>query len=337
MTRHATEQERTLDLDFAPLVLEDETVRLALLPDVGAKIISIRDTRSGREWVWRNPARSLRSPTYDSAFEDWDISGFDECLPGIAPEPYPLGPWRGHDIPDHGELWTLHWQHERQGNAAVRLRTHGVRFPYELEKEIRLIGDGRVTFTYTLRNHCEHPFPYIWCAHPLFQVTQSTRVLLPANSVIVDFSRNGVLGSFLDRHPWPITVLKDGARRDLSQLNPTAGDAYKLFAPQLSAGWAALHDAATGDFVGFSFSLDALPHCGVWINQRGWPFTGDGCFNAALEPCNGYPDSLAVAVRRGTYGIAPALGEVGWQLTLVVGRMDQFASIDPKGNPVPQA
>lgn len=315
-----------------PVVIEDECVRLALLPTLGAKIISVQDKKTGREWLWRHRNRPFRQPIYGSKFENWDISGFDECLPGIAAEPYPTFPWQGITIPDHGELWTIRWHHVHGEGSTLTLRAHGVHFPYELHKEIRLLGQGRVGFSYTLKNHSEHPFPYIWAAHPLFQVTQSTRILLPADRVTVDSALGSQLKPTTD-YAWPLADIMDGTRRDLSHLNPSLGEAYKLYATHPSAGWAALHDSVTGEFIAFGFSLADLPYCGVWINQRGWPVAGEPCFNVALEPCSGCPDSLADAVGHGTHQILAGFGTAAWRLVMVIGQLARLDSVNPDGIP----
>ena len=37
------------------IVLSNEDVELAVVPELGAKIISLKDLRTGREWMWHPP------------------------------------------------------------------------------------------------------------------------------------------------------------------------------------------------------------------------------------------------------------------------------------------
>jgi hypothetical protein len=119
---------------------------------------------------------------------------------------------------------------------------------------------------------------------------------------------------------------------DLSRITPGAGYGDKLYttAP-LDEGWAALHDEQTGAYVGFAFDPGEVPHLGVWINQDGWPESGATCFNVALEPCTGWPDSLTEAVRRGTMRVLPPHGSHTWTVVLAAGHASSAAELNPAG------
>src|ERR1039458_10375594 len=86
---------------FAVHVLGNDGVELAMVPELGAKIISLKNLRTGREWLW-HPHDSLRlfknQPLDDFAASP--LVGMDECLPTILP-----CSWRGRQLPDHGEVW----------------------------------------------------------------------------------------------------------------------------------------------------------------------------------------------------------------------------------------
>ncbi|HUE75220.1 MAG TPA: DUF5107 domain-containing protein, partial [Chloroflexota bacterium] len=125
--------------DLPALALESDAIRLVVLPTVSGKMISLVDHSTGREWLWRSPTRRLQPPRYASNFADWDISGFDECFPGIEEGPYPEFPWAGVEVPDHGEWWTLPWN-SRVDDGEIVLSLHGVRFPYQVEKRISFVA-----------------------------------------------------------------------------------------------------------------------------------------------------------------------------------------------------
>ena len=90
--------------NLAGLVFENDALKMTILPELGAKVISLVLKASAHEYLWRQPGRTLRLPSYDSTFTDYDISGWDECFPTIYPVLYPADPWKGIKVPDHGEV-----------------------------------------------------------------------------------------------------------------------------------------------------------------------------------------------------------------------------------------
>lgn len=301
------------------LAVEGEAVRLVVLPEVGAKIVSLVDRHTSHEYVWRNPSARIVHPEYGGSFERYDISGWDECFPGIGQCYYPEEPWQGVVVPDHGELWTLPWHAELQPDG-LRLWTHGVRFPYIFEKRIALTGDGFATF-YRVHNAAPFPFKCFWSTHPLFAATPQTRILLPDGvRVRVEVSLSGRLGPLLSEHSWPHTVDRHGRQVDLSVMGPEGqGEADKLYTTPLREGWAALHDGASDQWLAFTFDPAQVPLVGFWGNRSGWP-AARPCFNLALEPCSGCPDRIDIAIPRGEYQTVPPKGELAWRLDVHLGR-----------------
>ncbi len=304
-------------------------LEVALLPEVGGKIISLRSA-AGREWLWQTKRRPYRRLTYGAPFEEQDVSGFDECFPGIAEGPYPESPWQGTTIPDHGELWTLPWATSLEGDTLV-LRVHGIRFPYQLEKRLTLeTAMATLRIDYRLTNLAPFPLRYLWSAHPLFAVRSGMRVLLPPGVVVrVDWSKHERLGPFGSEHPWPQGRLADGTDIALDRLPAAGADtADKVYTNRLSdaaeSGWCALHDPASDDYLALRFDPRRVPYIGVWLNMAGWPLQprdGEGpCYNAALEPCTGFPDRLDRAVARGEAATLAANATNRWTLRLEVGR-----------------
>lgn len=55
---------------------------------------------------------------------------------GIYESFYEDYPWKGHRMPDHGEVWSLDWKVEI-GESEVTLWVYGVRLSYLLKKTIR--------------------------------------------------------------------------------------------------------------------------------------------------------------------------------------------------------
>ena len=133
---------------FEVFVLSNHAVELAVVPELGARIISLKDLRTGREWLW-HPAcgrRLFRNDAGDS-FETSPLVGLDECVPTIAP-----CSWLGRDLPDHGEVWAAAWTLDLEAwergvlRTSVSLEISPLDFERTIElqeNEIRVTLDSR--------------------------------------------------------------------------------------------------------------------------------------------------------------------------------------------------
>jgi hypothetical protein len=308
---------RSCRVDFVDAVAVSRgDLRLLVAPELGGKICSIQ--WRGREVLTRS---ELRPAYYEAPFADFDASGFDECLPSIGPCELSVAPWTGSAVPDHGEVWSIPWSHEVDSDQLL-LRTHGIRFPYSFEKAITLVDEDHISLRYRLINHAPFPFPFIWSAHPLLAIRPGSRILLPDGiRVLVDWSRDKRLGEPLTEHDWPETRDRDGQLVDLSLiLDRKAGTVEKLYTNRLNEGWCALHDAADGFYVAMLFDPDEIPFVGLSINFGGWPVEGPGYYNLGLEPCNGFPDRLDLALERGSCPVVPPTGQLSWRFDVHLGR-----------------
>jgi hypothetical protein len=295
------------------LHLSNATISLQILPAIGGKIISLRLIETGREFLL-SPRRPYALPSYGGAFTDFDFSGWDECFPAIAAGPYPDDPWRDILIPDHGEVWTLPWSW-RYRAGVLYMATRGVRFPYRLERWLDLRAPDRLRVRYRACNLSPLPFRCLWSPHPMLAPTPSWRILLPPEITLrVDSSLGDRLGPYLNEITWPVW---SGQERRLDIVGPAGqGYAYKVFAIGLTHGWAGVHDTATDEAILFTFSPATIPYVGIAV-ATGSP-KPDQIFGyyAIVEPCSGWPDSLATAVASGASMTLPPLGCKTWEFQL---------------------
>jgi hypothetical protein len=151
------------------------------------------------------------------------------------------------------------------------------------------------------------------------------RICLPEGvKVLVDWSKDGRLGELLNEHAWPNTLDRQGTPVDLSLvLSDEARLVDKLYTSRLPQGWCALYEPTSGQYTAFLFSPLEIPYTGLSINMGGWPMdeAGEqpGYYNLGLEPCNGYPDRLDIAIERGDCPTLAAGGSAEWNLQLRVG------------------
>ena len=269
--------------------LRTEQVELTVLPGLGAKLVNLRNRRSGREWLWTPPQGAHFRALPDGApFTDSSLVGADECLPTIAP-----CTWRGVELPDHGEVWSVAWDLDRLAFARGRIvtRTRLQRTPFWVERTIEL-ADNVVSMEYALRNLETTPHEFMWAFHPLLTPAAGDRLLLPPDCrwVRCEEAINCPLGRRGDLLRWPLPredIVLD--RLDLGRTDA----AVKLFTEPLTTGFVAVHNDLTGDELRFEFDTRPVDTVGIWINQGGW----NGYRHLAVEPGIGAPDPLDVAVQ----------------------------------------
>lgn len=270
--------------------LTNGNVEIRVLPGLGAKIFSLVNKQTGREWMWSPPGGpKLRVPVAGSSFSDGSLTGADECIPTIAP-----CVWRGLTLPDHGEAWSISWNLNVQALNDNRIVTwvNLPISPLRIERCVTLTG-CTVKIDYQLENLSDDPFEFLWAFHPLLRIMTGDRIELPpmCQEVQRAFSLGCPwdMGKPLLKWPNPPAQL----RLDLLELGEQDA-AIKLFTPPFSTKTATIHNANTGDLLSFNLETHELNTFGIWINRGGW----HGYHHAALEPTNGAPDGLDVAVNK---------------------------------------
>jgi galactose mutarotase-like enzyme len=277
--------------------LRGGAARVAVIPELGGKISVLE--MAGRQWLWSNPAMPHRPPIEGLPYaENSDSGGFDECFPTIAPCQLPsaIRGFGGAALPDHGELWSQRTGFELVADGEPRAMTtwRGQRLPYEMTRSIRVTGEGSVVMDYRVINTGSDPFPYLWSAQPLMQLTSRTRIILPEGiRGRIAFAQGIDLGGGTREQRWPHFRLGD---RIVDMSRPDAVPkkyACKIFFEMPTAPIA----IEEGD-VRLEIEASQVPSLGLWINRGGWsPNKRVAAYrNLALEPCIGAPDSLSDAL-----------------------------------------
>lgn len=301
------------------IALRGDELEVVVVPAVGMKLTNLRRVR-GREWLWRNEQIPLGAPRADASFVDTgDSGGWDECFPTIAPSPVPGAPPDSPPLPDHGELWSATWSssvYEHAGGITLAASTAGRLLPYEFHRELTL--DPRepvLRLRYRVRNTGTAAFPWIWSAHPLFNVQPGTTLELPTLRQARLDAVHGLSGPAAgDVVSWPSAF--GGA--DGRFVVPGDGAwAVKLFGDVGLSGTAVLTDPRRGERLELVVRPEEVPQVGLWINNRGWAPAGrTPYFNLAVEPAIGAPDSLEQAVHWGTAPTLEPREERSWGLTV---------------------
>jgi hypothetical protein len=322
----------TIYRGFSAFEIGNEYLHLLIVPELGAKIAQILHVPSMKQWLWENPYLSYRIPEYGASYvKEFDLGGVDECFPTIGPDYYPMAPWTGIPVPDHGELWSQSWEVAEQqitpDAASLRMVCHGVRFPYRFERMLTVNRDeAMIHLDYQVTNLTPFAFPFLWSIHPLLRIESGMQLMLPKEvaQVRVDFSPGGWFGQMGNLQPWPQMRTADGGIIDLSILpSSDLKQAVKFFTLPLHGDGTVetgLMDARGERSFRFRFSPSDITHIGVWMNCAGWtPLDQPAYYNLALEPCLGGSDSLGVAVNHWSeYPTLSGHSTYSWSLAILL-------------------
>jgi len=284
---------------FPAIALRSDELEVVAIPAIGMKLSHLRRLR-GREWLWRSDQIPLALPQPGASYiETADSGGWDECFPTVGPSPIPGAPAGTPPLPDHGELWSAPWTssvYEHAEGTTLVSATQGTRLPYEFHREVTLDRSAPVIrMRYRVRHTGDAPFPWIWSAHPLFNVQPGTTLELPGVHQVKldavhgreDLSRDDVVS-------WPGAI---GGAPERFSFPEDGGWAVKLFGDLGREGRMVLTDPREGERLELAVDPAEVPQVGVWINCAGWAPEGRRpYYNLALEPCIGAPDRLEDAV-----------------------------------------
>lgn len=306
---------------FEAIRIQTGAIALTIIPELGGKVSSLCDLRTGREWLWRHPRYPYKRVPHGSSYVNKaDTGGWDECFPSVSACPYPSDPWQGAAIQDHGELWSQSPEFEIDEQAetvALSTRWQGVALPYTFNRTITLDANSSVIHSeYQVQNHADQPLNFVWCIHPLLAIEPGMQLRLPASA------RFHVAGAFPDdlvtshenlQYPFAASGL------NLPLLPETdSGRAIKIWSDPLAEddGWAALR-ASDGEFK-IRWDVNLLPQVAAWMNFGAWAADGGTAYyNLGLEPCIGAQDSLNDAVNiYNLFASLPPHGERSWWLDI---------------------
>lgn len=277
--------------NFVVYVLSSREAEVAVVPELGAKIISLKNRRTRREWMWHpeHGANLFRNRPGDD-FSKSPLVGMDECLPTIE-----SCVWRGRRLPDHGEVWSASWSLDSEAwkNGILKTSINLGISPFHFERTLEL-EENELRFSYKLTNRGATPEYFIWAMHPLLRLEPEDHLMLPAST-----------RTLMDGAGW-IDAL-DSAVPD--------GNSAKVFAGPLIVGFVAIQNRRTRDRLELEWAPAENNALGLWLTRGGW----HGHHHFAIEPANAGADALTAAVAREWCGTIDGNATASWQVRLRVG------------------
>lgn len=295
-----------------PVTIENDHIAMKVYPHLGGKVGSIIDKADRHELLFNFPAEIPTESYYDIPYDDSWYAGWDECFPGIAPGRYPLRPYEGIGVPDHGELWGL-------PTVAVPTKDgittvwHGLRFGYRLTRKLYVDGPS-VVAEYILINLSPFEFRFVWAQHALLSMVSPVQLDIAAGSAF-RLSHDHAGNEFNQPFSWPKTADGD----DLSQpaaLPPKRG--WKVYSSDPITSAAAVVYPNRGRKLSIEYSSDEsgpTGYWGLWINTGGW----ESHKHVAIEATTGRYDHVDKAIKDASAGRVGPGGRVDWRTTWTVG------------------
>lgn len=266
------------------VMLENQSLRLIILPEVGAKIWQITYKPLDADLLWNNPRIYPARLPSNSRYDDVWSGGWDELFPNDETSSI-----EGESYPDHGELWTGEWTAEpwsRSDQVGVHLRYTTPISSIEVEKSIILPADqSRVEFSHRFTNRGRTAFPFLWKLHPAMAVTANHRIDFPPMQVELEGAFPGTLAGAQAISSWPLINTPAGEVDLRCVPSEEARQLYFFYGTQMKGNWCALTNTATRLACGLKFDASIFPCCWLFASYGGWRN-----YNVAvLEPCTGYP------------------------------------------------
>ena len=286
MTESLVSHGRLGELDT--VVLENEALRVVVIPELGGRIWELEDHARRRQWIWHRfdglPAAAAAGAAYDDVW----AGGWEELFPNDAP-----GLFEGRELPDHGEWWSTRWTaHEITGDRlclSANLRVVRAR----CTKEIRLAGATLVVL-YRIESLEPEPFHFLFKQHLPLALTPQCRLMLPGGRAEPVDPGFGTLVGAGGAFDWPHV---SGAARRVDMSRVTAVESRErefLYVRDLPEPWCGVDDPGSGATLRMRFDPGSLPYVWLFLTYGGWR----DCHTAVLEPCTNLPKDLSEAVRR---------------------------------------
>jgi hypothetical protein len=278
--------------------LENDRLRVTVLPDKGADIYAVVDVESGVDalfkapWGLQPPGSLPREGSDGVEFLANYEGGWQELLPNAND----ACTHDGSDIPFHGEIATLPWTWEivqaDDDAATVRFSTRCRITPFAIERLMRLDkGNPDLVLEETVRNDSDRPAHLVWGHHcvigaPLLE--RGCRLDLPATTIV---TRPEVWEETARLTPgqserWPHARLRAGGTIDLRDVpGEEAGSHDDLYIGGFETGTASVTNPRLG--LGFRLSWDTsvYPWVVLWQAYGGaheLPLTGS--YALGVEP-----------------------------------------------------
>jgi galactose mutarotase-like enzyme len=163
--------------------LENDMLRLAVLPEKGADIPLLYHRPSGVQFLMQTPS-GLRSPSSDPPadfLENYE-GGWQELFPN-ANEACVV---KEKSLPFHGEVALLPWDYQVTGEHELRLSVACRQTPFRLERRMQLV-ENVLKLESSVTNQGAEEWPFVWGHHLVLGgnfLEDGCRLQMPASAIV---------------------------------------------------------------------------------------------------------------------------------------------------------
>lgn len=270
------------------MVIENNVLRIEIQPKLGGKITSFYHKEKYFEISAQTNKTIEELPDVSGGFGPYAF-GMDDAFPNIDAEQID---WKGKILayPDHGAVWSAAFEVTEQSQEHISMRWQSPDMGYCYEKTLRL-EDQTLTIFYHITNESDSELPCFWTWHGLMRYEPDMEVILPDGTT---HCRNVLSGPELGDAGivYPINGHYDFTRVPKAESRTMS----KFYVEHpLKEGRCGLHYPSWNVTCTMEYDVQILPYLGFWITAGG--FQGD--YNCALEPTNGFYDSISTARKNG--------------------------------------
>lgn len=273
--------------------IENSFLTVVIIPEIGGKIASIYRKDKNFELLFQNKEEVYKTPEIYAPFEQYDAAGFDDAFPTID-KCSVIAEGKKIEYPDHGEIWSAKFDY-KINDETVMLKYDSRILDYSYKKNIHLQHD-RVIVQYSIENSGKVKFPCIWAMHCLINCEKDMQLLFPEGTdKVINVHESRYLGEISSVHSYPMTMGVNGSPMHLDKiLDSSADNEEKYYAfGEIKEGKCGAYYPSKNVTYNVYFEKEKLPYVGFWVTEGG--FRGD--FNCAMEPTNGFYDSIDIASR----------------------------------------
>lgn len=232
---------------FASLVLENEWLRVAVVPALGGRVAELTYKPTGHNELYRNPV--LKPTHWGPPEQGWWLAagGMEWCFP----------------VPEHGYFWAEVWQAEAReaGDAISVVLRSPENSPLAVEITVRLTPEeAALRLGFRIRNGTDQPLALAFWANAMLapgpgdHPSEDLRFLVPAEEVKVHSTGDARLPGAKQVVSWPVW---NGISLDL--LGAWEGW-FGFFAhPRAQEGFAGVYDPAVDEGVVRIFPAQTVP------------------------------------------------------------------------------
>lgn len=278
------------------MILENDSLKIELHPGMGGKISSFYHKGKNFELAAQSRKELCGLPSAEGGFGPYAF-GMDDAFPNIDAERIE---WKGRTIlyPDHGEIWKAAFEVTKQSADSVCLHWKSPDLEYSYRKTLKL-SRNVLHINYQITNESGDELPCIWTWHGLMRYEEDMEVILPDG---VTHCWNVLTGPVLGEAGTVYPL--ENERYDFTRVpKAETRSMVKFYAEQrIKQGRCGLRYPSQEMTCIMEYDEKILPYWGFWITAGG--LLGD--YNCALEPANGFYDSISRAGKNGKLPILAA-------------------------------